>query len=74
MKNVTLAVDEKLLDEGRRYARQHHTSLNGLLRDLLRRTVRESAETWIDECIGKMDKAGGRSGGRTWTRGDLYDV
>ena len=74
MKNVTLAVDEKLLDEGRRYARQHHTSLNALLRDLLQRTVRETGGTWVDECIAKMDKAGGRSGGKTWKRGDLYDV
>jgi hypothetical protein len=74
MKNVTLAVDEKLLEEGRRYARQHRTSLNGLLRDLLRRTVSETGETWTDECIGKMDRAGGRSGGKTWKCGDLYDV
>ena len=74
MRNVTLAVDENLLDEGRRYARQHHASLDALLRDLLRRTVRESGTTWVDECIGKMDKADGRSGGKTWKRGDLYDV
>ncbi len=74
MKNLTLSVDEELIEEGRRYARAHHTSLNALLRDLLARTVRENRENWVDECIRKMDSAGGHSGGETWKREDLYDV
>ena len=73
MKNVTLAMDEKLVRDGRRYAREHQTSLNQLLRDLLARTVREERHDWTDECLKKMDAAGGRSRGRTWTRQDLYD-
>ncbi len=74
MKNVTLAVDEKLVEKGRRYAREHHTSLNHLIRDLLARTVESPSENWVDECIRKMDAANGHSGGRTWKREDLYDV
>ena len=40
MKNLTLAVDERLIEDGRKYAREHHTSLNALLRELLERVVR----------------------------------
>lgn len=47
MKNVTLAIDEKLLDAGRAYARAHNTSLNNLIRESLRRTVvKETRATW----------------------------
>ena len=74
MKNVTLSVDEELLAEGRRYAREHHTSLNALLRELLARTVRESRTSWLRECFDKMDEADGHSGGKNWSREDLYDV
>ncbi len=35
MKNVTLSVDEKVLMSVRRYAAQHGTSLNKLVRDFL---------------------------------------
>lgn len=74
MQNITLSVDEKLVEEGRRYAKVHHTSLNALLRDILARTVREDRTTWSAECILKMDVANGRSRGRKWKREDLYDV
>lgn len=74
MKNITLAVDDELVTEGRRYARKHHTSLNGLVRDLLAKNVRPQNVYWADECIRKMDAAGGHSGGRQWRRKDLYDV
>ena len=48
MKNVTLALDEKLIEESRHYARAHHTSLNTLSRDLLGRTVlRENRVTGL---------------------------
>jgi len=74
VKNLTLSMDEKLVEEGRRYASSHHTSLNALLRDLLARAVREEKSTWVTECIEKMDAAGGHSGGRKWKREELYDV
>jgi hypothetical protein len=73
MKNVTLAIDEKLVEESRRYAREHHTSLNTLIRDLLGRTVRGKNRNWVDMCFHKMDVANGHSGGRKWRREDLYN-
>ena len=74
MKNVTLAIDEKLIEESRHYAHAHHTSLNTLIRDLLGRTVRGEKCDWVDSCFQKIDAANGRSGGRKWKRKDLYDV
>lgn len=74
MRNVTLAVDEKLVARSRQYAKEHHTSLNHLIRDLLAQTVPEENGPWLDECFRKMDVAGGHSVGRKWTREDLYDV
>jgi len=74
MKNLTLAIDEKLVEEGRRYARAHHTSLNSLVRELLARTVRGNRDNWVEECFKHMDEAKGHSRGRTWRREDLYDA
>jgi hypothetical protein len=74
MKNVTLAIDEKLIEESRRYAHAHHTSLNTLIRDLLGRIVRGENRDWVDTCFQKIDAANGRSCGRKWKRKDLYDV
>ena len=37
MKNITLAMDEKVLREARRYAAKHDTTVNALVRDFLTR-------------------------------------
>ena len=39
MKNITLSLDDALLEAGRQYAQRHQTTLNALVRDLLVRTV-----------------------------------
>lgn len=75
MKNVTIALDEKILDAGRDYAREHRTSLNSLIRQLLERTVlRQTNESGWNEFFALADKAGGDSRGWKWNREDLYDV
>ena len=40
VKNLTLSVDEKILAAVRRYASQHDTSLNKLVRDFLERIAK----------------------------------
>lgn len=73
MKNVTLAIDEKLLDAGRAYARAHNTSLNNLIRESLRRTVvKETRATWAGEFLNVTDKVWGNTRGIKWKREDLY--
>jgi hypothetical protein len=74
MPNVTISLDEELLQSGRRYAEKNQTSLNGLIRKLLEETVAANSADWVEACFELMDRAGGDSGGRTWCREDLYDV
>ena len=75
MKNVTLAVEDKLLDASREYAHKHHTSLNALIRDLLERVVRPEAQNaGLKEFLRLASKAKGDSKGWKWNREELYDV
>lgn len=74
-RNITLSIKEDLLQAGRQYAKNHHTSLNDLVRDLLAKTVMKSRQShWLDECFNLMSKAKGHSHGKKWRREDLYDV
>jgi hypothetical protein len=73
MKNITLAIDEVTLEQSREYAKRHHTSLNGMVRDFLERTVKRDSGDWPEEMFRLMDEAHGHSDGQKWTREDAYD-
>ena len=75
MKNITLAIEETVLDEVRVYAAKRNTSVNGLVRDFLNgiaeqedKTVR--ARRRLREL---MDRTTLEAGPVTWTRDDLHD-
>ena len=74
MKNITISIDDEVLEAGRKYAQRHSMSLNTLIRKLLAQTVLPSSKTWLDECFQLMDRANANSGGRRWKREELYDV
>ena len=74
MKNITLSIDEALLQAGREYARRHNISFNVLVRRLIEQTVVPSQPRWLDDTFRLMDKADVESGDEQWTRGDLYRV
>ena len=75
MKNITIAIDDKMLAASREYAHAHHTSVNKLIRQLLGHTVmREATEDWADELFALADRASGDSKGKRWKREDLYDA
>jgi hypothetical protein len=74
MPNITLSMDEKLAEAGRRYAREHHTSLNALIRKLLESTISQPSEDRLEELFRLADKAHFSSKGKSWKREDLYDV
>ena len=74
MTNITLALDDDLLQASREYAQQHQLSLNAFIRDLLTRTVTSSKQVWVEECLSHLEMAGGNSRGQSWKRDDLYDV
>lgn len=44
MKNITLAVDERDLEAARRYAAEHNTTVNALVRDYIARLARERSQ------------------------------
>jgi hypothetical protein len=72
MKNVTIAIDERLLERARDYARRHNTSLNALIRSLLERTTLPPSPDALGECFRQMDRAGGDSKGVRWRREELH--
>lgn len=74
MKNVTISLDEKVLEAGRAYAKAHNLSLNSLIRRLLAQTVLPTTENWMDELFELMDQANGDSHGQKWNREEIYDV
>ena len=39
MRNITLSIDDDILQAGREYARQHNVSFNVLVRKLIEQTV-----------------------------------
>ena len=72
MKNITLSIDEETLNAGRDYAQRHQTTLNGLVRELLVKTVLADKKAAISEMFRLMDAHPGNSQGKRWTREDLY--
>lgn len=74
MKNITLAIDEKVLAAVRRYAAANRTTLNALVRDALEgiaKRGKKSDKAW-DALFELTDRQGAEIGERTWTRDDLY--
>jgi hypothetical protein len=74
MPNITISIDEKLLNSGREYAQKHQTSVNALIRRLLEQTVTSESKQWLDECFAMMDRVSASSEGKHWRREELYDV
>ena len=75
MKNITLAIDEKLLKEVRKYAAEHDTSVNAIVREKLAEVV--APKKRIADALKRMemiaDEAGMEVGPITWKRDDIYD-
>lgn len=74
MKNITLAIDDELLAAGRQYAQAHRTTLNSLVRTLLRQAVMPTGEQ--SPIAGFLELGGrgsGTSRGKRWTRDDLHE-
>lgn len=72
--NVTLSIDEHLVEEARKVAQARGTSLNQMIRDELERiTATRSGEELLSELERGWRQGGGRSGGGKWNRDELYD-
>jgi len=73
MKNITLSIDDDLLEKGREYARSHNVSLNALIRRLLQGVVARKEDGWFDQMFAVADELKASSQKR-WTRDELYRV
>jgi hypothetical protein len=72
--NITLSIDKRLIDRARRLAESQGTSLNQMIRRLLEEaTETTSTESLLAELERLWESSVGDSGGRTWSREDLYD-
>lgn len=73
MSNVTLAIDDDLLAAARRYAQDHGTTLNALVRKVLEQTVQPRVDSWFADFERVADESRGSSRGRRWTRDELHE-
>jgi hypothetical protein len=71
--NVTISVEDQLLERARELARRRGLSLQELIREQLRLVagVRSGADA-ARELLDLMATRGGHSGGRRWRREDAY--
>lgn len=75
MKNITLAIDEALLERARLHAARRGTTVNALVRDYLTRV--SSEDDRIAQARADIRLMAGQSrleiGERTWRRDDLHE-
>jgi hypothetical protein len=74
MKNITLAIDEDVLNDVRRYAVAHSTTVNALVRgslEAIAERARRQTSEW-DELFELADCEGSQIGSKTWSRDDLH--
>ncbi len=74
-KNVTLAIDEALLEKARIVAIRRHTSVNDLIRQHLEELVRSSDESRAarERLAALMSEPSIEIGAKTWNRDELHD-
>jgi len=75
MKNITLSVDEKVLAAVRRYAAEHDSSVNGLVREYLKQiAISEDRARRARLRIGELSRRSrARIGAIAWKRDELHD-
>ena len=74
MRNITLSIEDDVLQAGREYARIHNMSFNVLVRKLIEQTVVPKKGQWLEDTFSLMDKLNVSSGNQKWTREELYRV
>lgn len=72
--NITLSVDDRLVERVRELARRRGTSLNALIRDYFESLVgQRSREAVARELLHLMNTHGGHSSGRKIVREEAYE-
>lgn len=75
MANLTISVDEGVLERARARALRLGTSVNALLRDRLEEFAGGEADRKraLADLFALAERSKGRSGGRRWTRDEIYE-
>ncbi|MEI6408531.1 MAG: DUF6364 family protein [Bacteroidota bacterium] len=73
MKNITLSLPEDLLDQSREYARRHGSSLNELVRQLLRQQIHFQEDDPLARFIRHTQVFSVNTKSIKWTRSEIYD-
>ena len=73
MKNTTISLDEKTLEDARKYAEQMGYSFNAWVSKIIREATKRPAEACMRELMATADRIAGDSQGRSWSRDDLYE-
>ena len=75
-RNITMAIDEKLLKKARKIARDQNTSINNLIRLYLEWLVQKEnmkREDIVSEFEAVFDNSEMKIGKRNWSRDQLYE-
>jgi hypothetical protein len=75
MKNITLAIDEDVLEAVRKYAAARDTTVNAIVREHLTHLadVEDRAAKARQRLLELSDASQMEVGPKTWTRDDLYE-
>jgi plasmid stability protein len=75
MKNITLSVDEKVLEVVRRRAAEQNSSVNALVREYLTNLAAQEdrASKARARLVELSNQSRARLGKKTWRRDDVYD-
>ncbi|MBD3374297.1 hypothetical protein GF406_04610 [candidate division KSB1 bacterium] len=74
-RNITMAIEEKLLKKSKKIALEKNTTVTGLIRDYLTQLTEkeELRKRWIVKELEELfDRSKAQVGKKNWTRDDLY--
>lgn len=73
MKNVTLSIPDDLLAKSRLYAKEHGTSLNELIRTLLKKQVLNEEDHPVIKLLENSEEYLISTSSWKWNRNEIYD-
>jgi hypothetical protein len=76
MRNITLAIDDDVLEEVRRYAAGHHTTVNAIVRDHLAQIAKNADR--LKQVVAELKQMSETSSAQLgpdykWKREDCYE-
>lgn len=71
--NVTITLDDSVLERARSYAAENGISFNELVRQLIKQAISPQEGAWLQEMFDLADRNGWRSVEK-WSREDAYDA